>query len=97
MAFTFKRTTQRWDRLESYEIKHKRQFVGQMFHQFMGTDFKIMFRIVKNDINEDGNPNCKWRWMTLKTPQFQNIDEVKTWINTNELGILKLNIFLENE
>lgn len=40
----------------------------------------------KADINEDGNPNCTWRWVTLKA-KFESLQGAKDWLNENFLLI----------
>jgi hypothetical protein len=44
--------------------------------------------VVKDDINEDGNPNCTWKWITLKTPH-ETVDDAKRWLNLNFEAINK--------
>ena len=38
--------------------------------------------IVKKDINEDGKPNCKWRWIILKK-ESESLQEAKDFLNKN--------------
>lgn len=55
---------------------------------------KIQFKVVKADINEDGNPNCPWKWVRLKK-ENKDINEAKEWLNNNfELLTNKLNLFI---
>lgn len=32
--------------------------------------------------NEDGNPNCEWKWITLRH-EFESIGKAKEWLNEN--------------
>jgi hypothetical protein len=36
----------------------------------------------KDDINEDGNPNCPWKWISLKK-ESESLQEAKDWLNEN--------------
>lgn len=94
MPFTFKRVTGRWDRQETIRIKSKRVWCGYIVGpRYTTKDFvEVRFKIIKADINSDGNPNCKWQWVKLGTPEFQNIDDAKIWCNDNYDKILKLNL-----
>jgi len=40
--------------------------------------YRLRFQVIKKDINEDGNPNCTWRWMFLKK-KFETSDEAKEY------------------
>jgi hypothetical protein len=42
--------------------------------------FKIRLMVEKDDIMEDGNPNCKWRWVTLKQ-ESDSLQDAKDFIN----------------
>ena len=39
-----------------------------------------MLQVIKVDINEDGCPNCPWKWITLKK-ESTSIDEAKAFLN----------------
>jgi hypothetical protein len=43
---------------------------------------RIKLMVIKEDINSDGNPNCKWEWVTLKR-EFNTIQEAKDFLNDN--------------
>ena len=43
---------------------------------------KIRLQVMKNDINEDGNPNCEWKWITLEK-ESKTLQEAKDWLNLN--------------
>jgi len=53
-------------------------------------NLKIRFKIIKDDINEDGNSNCPWRWAIIKTPAFTDMNEAKAWTKANFAGISKI-------
>jgi len=44
--------------------------------------FKIRLQVLKKDILEDGNKNCKWRWITLKH-ESESVQDAKDWLNNN--------------
>ncbi len=39
--------------------------------------------VIKDDIAEDGNTNCPWKWVRLARAS-SNVDEAKAWLNTPE-------------
>ena len=43
---------------------------------------KIRLQVMKKDINEDSNPNCEWKWITLKK-ESKTLIEAKEWLNQN--------------
>lgn len=81
--FTFKteKPAGRWNSFSSSEhyIKFKKQQVGLINPT---APHKIRLQIIKPDINEDGNPNCDWKWITLKK-EFTSIQEAKDFLNVN--------------
>jgi hypothetical protein len=50
--------------------------------------FKIRLMVIKKDIMEDGNPNCYWKWITLKK-ESKTLIEVKEFLNNNIDKILE--------
>lgn len=48
---------------------------------------KIRLTVMKADINEDGNPNCEWKWITL-AHKSETLKEAKDFINANADAIL---------
>ena len=50
--------------------------------------FNIRLMILKADIMEDGNENCKWKWVTLKK-KFSNLDDAKDFVRENWNNINK--------
>lgn len=81
MKFTFKthKATGPYRSFHSdfHEIKLKRKVVGNIADEF---PHRIRLMIIKEDINEDGNPNCSWKWIML-SKTFNTIDEAKKFIN----------------
>lgn len=67
-----------------YDIIYNGICVGNIDHK----SFQIGLRVIKEDINSDGNPNCKWRWAHLK-PVFLNMPEARDWLNQNSDLIFK--------
>ena len=48
---------------------------------------KIKLMVMKKDIQEDNNPNCLWRWITLKR-ESESLQEAKDFLNENIDAIL---------
>jgi hypothetical protein len=46
----------------------------------------IRFVVRKNDINEDGNPNCTWRWITL-VGEYKNEELAREYLKEN-IGVI---------
>lgn len=86
MKFTFKteKPTGRFKIFSStsHFIKLKKKEVGHIVNK----SWEIRLAVVKDDINEDGNPNCKWRWVTLEK-KSTTLQEAKDWLNTNFIFI----------
>jgi len=61
-----------------YLVKMNKKLVGRI----VAKDFSIMLMIEKNDINEDKNPNCSWKWITLKYKPL-SLDGAKKYLNVN--------------
>ena len=62
------------------DIKLKKKVVGSISQKELGEPFNIRFQVIKDDINEDKNPNCKWKWITLQM-SFSTLDKAKEFIN----------------
>ena len=69
------------------DIKLNKNQIGGIQHK--NNAFKISLRVVKKDIMEDGNPNCTWKNVTLKTPIFKELQEAKDWLNIHIEEITK--------
>lgn len=82
MKFTFK-TTKVTGQFHSFfndthDIKLNKVKVGSIEDK----TWKIRLKVIKTDINEDGNPNCDWKWVTLKK-ESKSLQEAKDWLNEN--------------
>jgi len=74
----------------AYYIKIKRKQVGQIYdkpstawaRESQGDKVRIGFMVFKEDINEDGNKNCSWKWVQLKRT-FESVEEAKEWLNSD--------------
>lgn len=93
MKFTFKTTkpTGKYAFLDksSHDIKLNKKDVGSIVD---GT-WIIRLKVVKNDIMEDGNPNCPWKWIALKK-ESSSLQEAKDFLNANFKTITeKFNLF----
>jgi len=82
--FTFKTTksTGRYRSFysDSHDIKLKGNNVGNIQDE---KPFKIKLMVMKNEAKgiTDNNPNCPWKWITLKK-ESESLEEAKTWINS---------------
>jgi hypothetical protein len=52
--------------------------------------WKIKFMVIKYDINEDSNPNCKYKWIKVKQ-EFDTEKDARQYIKYHTANILKLN------
>jgi hypothetical protein len=68
---------------DEHNIKLYKTEVGLICHE---VPFKIRLQVVKQDINEDGNPNCIWKWITLKK-ESKTLEEAKKFLNDNFVTI----------
>ncbi len=80
--FTFKtvKSTGRYRAfyLPRHIIKIKKVDVGSIEPE----TFRIRLMVIKDDINEDGNPNCEWKWILLKYVP-SSLDDAKEFLNKN--------------
>jgi hypothetical protein len=93
--FTFKtnKSTGRYRSFysDTHDIKLNKKLIGHIDAKF---PFAIRFMIIKSNINEDKNPNCKWKWILLKQ-ESNSLQEAKNWLNENtELIQKKYNLYL---
>jgi hypothetical protein len=90
MKFTFKteKPTGRHKSLypDIHYIKLHGHEVGVISHVY---PFEIRLKVVKKDINEDGNPNCVWRWVTL-AKKSNDLTEAKEYLNNHIETIMEL-------
>jgi hypothetical protein len=68
-----------------HHIKLNKKKVGNIDDEF---PHKIRFMVNKKDINEDGNPNCKWKWIILKR-ESNSIADAKQFLKENFAEITK--------
>jgi pentose-5-phosphate-3-epimerase len=69
----------------SIDIKYEKAIVGSIDHD---APYKIRLMVEKTDTITDNNPNCSWKWITLKY-EFESIDASKEWLQTNKDSILR--------
>lgn len=62
-----------------YNIKLNGVNVGIFGRNNSHDAINIRLKIVKKDIMEDGNPNCTWKWATVKHKPF-SIEEAKRFL-----------------
>jgi hypothetical protein len=90
MKFTFKKekATGKWKSFDHdwHWIKLKKKEVGTISDS---PPFHIRLMVIKKDINEDGNPNCVWRWITL-AKESNSIGEAKDYLNNHIETIMEL-------
>jgi hypothetical protein len=90
MKFTFKteKPTGKHQSLypDIHYIKLQGHEVGVISHAY---PFEIRLKVVKKDINEDGNPHCVWRWLTL-AKESDSLVEAQTYLNNHIEVILEL-------
>ena len=79
--FTFKteKPTGKWKAFDNqtHIIKYGKSNVGMIHH---AEPFTVRLQIIKADKNEDGCPNCPWKWITLKG-DHKSLQEAKDWVN----------------
>lgn len=86
--FTFK-TIKPTGRFRSFQpdehnIKYNKKECGAISDE----SFKVRFMVKKQNPAASDNPNCLWRWIQLKTPQFQNVKDAKKWVSERTEAIL---------
>lgn len=50
--------------------------------------FTIRLMVIKNDLLEDGNKNCIWKWITLAKIS-ENLDDAKKFVNDSFITLNK--------
>jgi len=82
-AFTFKteKPTGKWKSFDSdnHIIKMDKKEVGTIESD---KPFKIRLMVMKNDVITDNNPNCAWKWITLKK-ESETLEQAKEFLNAN--------------
>lgn len=67
---------------DEYQIKLNGQECGNIYSDSKG--FYVRLMVYKKDINEDGNPNCEFRWVEFKNGN-SSLEECKSWLNSEEV------------
>jgi hypothetical protein len=97
MKFTFKtdKVAERYGAFypDIHHIKYNKKEVGCISDN---GGFRIRLKVVKKDINEDKNPNCLWKWITLKQT-FNSLQESKEWLNAHVEDILKTFVLMQED
>lgn len=80
--FTFKteKATGKWRSFyhDTHIVKIKGAKVGRIDDN---SPHKIRLMVFKDDLLEDGNANCEWKWITLKKDS-NSVSEAKEWLKT---------------
>jgi len=93
MGITFKREIfdNRWIGQPSVDIKLNKKVIGSISapRNFLQRNYwQIGYAVVRKELMEDGNPNCKWRWITLEL-KHDNLNLAKEFVRKEENNILK--------
>lgn len=68
-----------WVNKPQHHILLNKENVGQIVHDDWGV---IRLRVLKSDINEDGNPNTIWKWIAIKI-ESDSLQTTKEWLKAN--------------
>jgi hypothetical protein len=71
-----------------YHILYLKKEVGEVYISEKDGKFVIHLSVLKKDINEDGNPNCAWRWIWLNK-RSDTLEEVTDFLNSAKEEILR--------
>ena len=84
VSFKTEKPTGKWAWTQSpfHYIKVDGVEVGVIVHN----TWRIRLMVKKEDINEDGNPNCHWKWIQLKK-ENSTLDEAKNFVK-NSMSII---------
>lgn len=89
MKFTFKTVKEKgkwsWLSKPQHYIKLNGKKVGWIEEE----TWKIFLHVYKEDINEDGNPNCKWRTITLIKKSY-SLKDAKDFLNNKIESICEI-------
>ncbi len=92
--FTFKteKETSKYSSFKTCLIKLNKVEVGSISVKM---PFEIHLMVIKKDILEDKNPNCKWKWIAFKH-KSESLEEAKEFLKTNyELITKNYNLITE--
>lgn len=80
-----------------HAIKFDKKEVGYITDGRSNDTYQIRLQVIKADLNEDNNPNCVWKWITLKK-KSATLQEAKDWLNENRQAILeKYNLYYSED
>lgn len=80
--FTFK-TIKPTGKYRSFDTPdHRIKLQGKEVGSIEDKIWTIRLAVKKQDLNEDRNPNCEWRWVTLSR-KSDSLEDAKTWLNVN--------------
>jgi hypothetical protein len=90
-----------WTYNPSYDVIINGSNVGTILHKSIHDrterlEIGVGFRVVKNDISEDGNFNCIWKTVFLKA-RFETVDEMKDFISKHLDGIVLMRLYDVNK
>lgn len=63
-------------------------YIGAPTWQSLGMQWSVHFAVEKSDINEDGNPNCTWKWVHMKT-KFHSEEDARIFVVENFDALLE--------
>lgn len=98
LKFTFKTTrptgSYAWLHKPYHDILLNKNKVGAIDPEKPHT---IKLMVMKADIMEDGNPNCSWKWISLKH-KSESLDKTKEFLSENiDVILAKYKIRIYNE
>ena len=96
MKFTFKSVSVTGQYRSFYptthDIKLKKITVGSIDGD---KPFSIRLKVIKDDINENDNPSCVWKWIRL-TKESETLKEAKQWLVDNtDIIINTYNLYID--
>ena len=66
---------------DTHHIKFHTKRCG-VFHKLDNGLWEVQLMVMKENLHEDGNPNCNWRWVNLKQ-KHDSLQDAKLWLNSN--------------
>jgi len=77
----------------THTIKIKKVEVGSIHHQ---PPHRVRLMVTKTSPNEDENPNCHWKWITLRK-EFASVEEAKDFLRKHFHAIMgQYNIWMSD-
>ena len=94
--FTFKtvKPTGKWKSFSN--PAHYVKLNGKTIGNIDAETYRIRVCVIKKDINEDGNPNCEWKWVKLIFKPT-SLEDAKRVINENSEKIQSLNLYFHEQ